>query len=496
MFTSFYLLVGLLALAALLSMQMAIISEHSERSQAERNKRTIEQLTKDNDKEHGIFNSIKRFSRELRNSFVGGSSTNPDEGRGGSTAIRALQREAREQGWSADDNDNNDDGNGNTEFLNEDVSFGTTGSGVNQNGLIRMHQHTHLTVDQSQGPPVSESASGDRDQNKQRQYSQCSVRTKAKQETETFAQIMMYQWDEEIESIRQTAIFNFCVIWIIIALGVASMMGLESWNSETAFYWACQTVTTVGYGDVSADTDGGKLFTCVYIVVGVGYVAKAIADIVKYPLVLRTRHVEEKVLHQFAGDLSDNMLQKIFHNEFYIRHPSLQQQPSEMTKMEFIVLVLEMMNKIEEKDLMLVSKIFDRLDANGDGTLNADDMEALRRTAQERDNLQRAEEEKEQEKIKQDLMVGRSTASGLTGHLSVIWEIMRGSRYDESESFSASHFNRSKRESDFDFDKIDEVADLSSAEEHLLNLNENNNQNNVESNVISGGEETLALPLK
>lgn len=68
-------------------------------------------------------------------------------------------------------------------------------------------------------------------------------------------------------------------------------------------------------------------------------VAKAIGDIVKYPLMLRNRHVEEKVLKQFGGELSDEKLQMIFHSEMYERNPSLRFKQDEMTKMEFIVLV-------------------------------------------------------------------------------------------------------------------------------------------------------------
>ncbi|CAD7934827.1 unnamed protein product [Amoebophrya sp. A120] len=45
-----------------------------------------------------------------------------------------------------------------------------------------------------------------------------------------------------------------------------------------AFYFAAVTLTTVGYGDVVPMSDSAKVFTCVYIFVGLGLVANAIMD--------------------------------------------------------------------------------------------------------------------------------------------------------------------------------------------------------------------------
>ena len=65
--------------------------------------------------------------------------------------------------------------------------------------------------------------------------------------------------------------------------------------------------------------------------------------------------------------MSNAMLQKIFHSEIYGRHPELQTDKDAMSKSEFIVLLLEMMNKVDEKDIVLASRVFNRLDVNGDG---------------------------------------------------------------------------------------------------------------------------------
>ena len=40
-----------------------------------------------------------------------------------------------------------------------------------------------------------------------------------------------------------------------------------------------------------------------------------------------------------------------------------------MSKSEFVLMVLTLMNKVEEKDIMLVGEVFEKLD-NGKGSIN------------------------------------------------------------------------------------------------------------------------------
>jgi len=47
---------------------------------------------------------------------------------------------------------------------------------------------------------------------------------------------------------------------------------VEGWSLLDAFYFSVMTLTTVGYGDFSPSTTAGKLFTIVYIFVGIGII--------------------------------------------------------------------------------------------------------------------------------------------------------------------------------------------------------------------------------
>ena len=60
----------------------------------------------------------------------------------------------------------------------------------------------------------------------------------------------------------------------LIILGIGSVVYhfLEDWNWLDSIYFSIITLTTIGYGDFSPQTDGGKLFTIFYILIGIGII--------------------------------------------------------------------------------------------------------------------------------------------------------------------------------------------------------------------------------
>lgn len=58
----------------------------------------------------------------------------------------------------------------------------------------------------------------------------------------------------------------------ILLMGMFTYHYLEGWSYVDALYFSIITLTTVGYGDFSPQTTGGKLFTIFYIILGVGMI--------------------------------------------------------------------------------------------------------------------------------------------------------------------------------------------------------------------------------
>lgn len=70
----------------------------------------------------------------------------------------------------------------------------------------------------------------------------------------------------------------FALLAVIVAMGCGAIGFhlIEGWSILDSLYAAAQTVTTVGYGDVTPVTRGGRLFAMVFMLAGVGVVLYAL----------------------------------------------------------------------------------------------------------------------------------------------------------------------------------------------------------------------------
>ncbi|WP_425392085.1 potassium channel family protein [Ekhidna sp.] len=58
----------------------------------------------------------------------------------------------------------------------------------------------------------------------------------------------------------------------ILIIGTIAYHELEGWSYLDAFYFSFITLTTIGFGDFAPQTDWGKIFTVIYITIGVGII--------------------------------------------------------------------------------------------------------------------------------------------------------------------------------------------------------------------------------
>ena len=76
--------------------------------------------------------------------------------------------------------------------------------------------------------------------------------------------------------IRRRLAFAAVVVGIMIAIGAVGFRDFEEFSWLDSFYTSAQTVTTVGYGDLTPITKGGRLFAIILMLTGVGTVLYAL----------------------------------------------------------------------------------------------------------------------------------------------------------------------------------------------------------------------------
>jgi voltage-gated potassium channel len=66
---------------------------------------------------------------------------------------------------------------------------------------------------------------------------------------------------------------------LTLVIGTTFYANAEGWRLLDALYFSVVTLTTIGYGDLAPVTDGGKVFTIVYSLVGIGIIAAFVTSI-------------------------------------------------------------------------------------------------------------------------------------------------------------------------------------------------------------------------
>ncbi len=84
--------------------------------------------------------------------------------------------------------------------------------------------------------------------------------------------------------------YGFLVLSGLLFIGTMFYINFEKWSWIDALYFSAQTLTTVGYGNITPTTDISKLFTVAYMIFGVGVALYILSSVAAE--ILKRREIE------------------------------------------------------------------------------------------------------------------------------------------------------------------------------------------------------------
>lgn len=99
----------------------------------------------------------------------------------------------------------------------------------------------------------------------------------------------------------------FTLAAIMLGVGTITYHATEGWSWLDSLYFSVTTLTTLGIGDLYPHTVGGKIFTMIYLVIGIGILLGFISALAEHA-VRDTR--ENPTLIQRAASYSGRFLRR------------------------------------------------------------------------------------------------------------------------------------------------------------------------------------------
>eukprot|EP00250_Pteridium_aquilinum_P035175 c8807_g1_i1 orf=271-1362(+) len=175
-----------------------------------------------------------------------------------------------------------------------------------------------------------------------------------------------FSGSNQVKRVKVKVAIAGLIFLVLFVVGLLVMIEVEGMGFVEAFYLVCVTVTTLGYGDVSFQTTGGRAFAVIWILVSTVNVAQLFLYIAELYTEGRRESLLQWVLTRKTT--SSDLEAADMDNDGVV------------SASEFVIYKLKEMGKIEEQDVVEILKEFESLDVDDSGTLSPYDLKLIETT--------------------------------------------------------------------------------------------------------------------
>jgi len=155
-------------------------------------------------------------------------------------------------------------------------------------------------------------------------------------------------------------ILSWLIIVLLGALGTVVYAMNEGMSSVDAVYFSMITLASVGYGDIDITKNSTKIFDIFYILLGVPLMGMAVLKFAEvWARIERQRSIDRFVKQGVTLEVIEAMDDD---------------KSGEVERAEFLAYMLVHMGKVQVSDIHQINQLFNKLDIDGGGTLDINDL--------------------------------------------------------------------------------------------------------------------------
>lgn len=164
-----------------------------------------------------------------------------------------------------------------------------------------------------------------------------------------------YLWPDVLKVCKRT-----CPLFLLL-LTCGLLIGyFEHWDLQTTLYYTIVTMTTVGYGDVTPNTQSMRLFAVLFIPLSVAVMANFLGTVAGIYMERKVRDTEREFLQRHMTEEDFEYMDS--NKDGIVKYG------------EFLSFMLVALRKVEKHDLIMLRRLYDSLDADQKGALKKEDL--------------------------------------------------------------------------------------------------------------------------